>query len=408
MYDVMSIRNDFPMLKNHPDMIFFDSGATSLKPQCVIDAVTRFYTEDTANIHRGDYDISFKVSKEYDETREVLRKFLNARKAEEIVFTNGATSSLNTVAYGYGLKYLKEGDVILTSYAEHASSILPWYTVKEKTACDIIFTPLTDDGHFDLDAYKECLNKHNVKLVALPMVSNVLGYKYPVKEITRLAHEKGAVVSIDGAQGVPHCLTDVQDLDCDFLSFSSHKMLGPGGVGVLYGKEELLTQINTLTMGGGANARFDKDFNVILKNAPIRFEAGTPSIEGVLGLKAAVEYLMNIGMKNVEAHDKEMAEYLSSELAKLDNVVIYNPETECSIVSFNVKGVFAQDSGTYLNKNNICVRTGNHCAKLLHNVIDEDQTIRASLYIYNTKEEIDRFVKVVSEITLEKCIGAII
>lgn len=408
MYDVEKIRQDFPMIQNHKDMIFFDSGATSLKPQAVIDAVVNFYTHDTANIHRGDYDISFKVSKEYEETRKLVKEFINAKDVNEIVFTNGATHSLNTVAYGYGLKFLKKGDVVLTSEVEHASSILPWFKVKEKTGCDIKYISLYSDGRFNLEAYKEALDSLNVKVVALPFVSNVLGYKYPVKEICRLAHEKNAIVSIDGAQGVPHCPVDVDDYDIDFLSFSSHKMLGPGGVGVLYGKSYLLEQLDPLTMGGGANARFDNMCNVILKNAPTRFEAGTPSIEGVLGLKAAVKYLMDLGMENVEKHDKEMAEYLSKKLSLLDNVVVYNPLSECSIVSFNVKGVFAQDAGSYLNSQKICVRTGNHCAKILHNVIGTNETIRASLYIYNTKEEIDRFVEVVKDITLEKCIGAII
>ncbi len=407
MFDVNKVREDFLMIQNNPGLIYFDNGATSFKPKCVVDKVVEFYTTKTSNIHRGDYDLSFNVSKEFDDTKRLVKEFINAKSKEEIVFTSGATASLNTIAYGLS-DYLEKGDVILTSLVEHASDILPLFRIAKDKGADIEYIPLNDDGTFNLEKYEECFKNKKIKLVSLAYVSNVLGYKYPIKDICKIAHKYGAIVSVDGAQAVPHFKVDVSDLDVDFLSFSAHKMLGPSGVGVLYGKHELLDKIRPMLLGGGANARFEKDLSVILKDAPDKFEAGTPNIEGVLGLGAAIKYLMNIGMDNVEAYEKELRSYLFEKLDKLDNITIYNRNTDSCIVAFNVKDIFAQDVGTYLNKNNIAVRTGNHCAKLLHNVIGATESVRASLYLYNTKEEIDKFVDVIRDTTLEKCIGALL
>ena len=407
MFDVNKVREDFLMIQNNPGLIYFDNGATSFKPKCVVDKVVEFYTTKTSNIHRGDYDLSFNVSKEFDDTKRLVKEFINAKSKEEIVFTSGATASLNTIAYGLS-NYLEKGDVILTSLVEHASDILPLFRIAKDKGADIEYIPLNDDGTFNLEKYEECFKNKKIKLVSLAYVSNVLGYKYPIKDICKIAHKYGAIVSVDGAQAVPHFKVDVSDLDVDFLSFSAHKMLGPSGVGVLYGKHELLEKMRPMLLGGGANARFEKDLSVILKDAPDKFEAGTPNIEGVLGLGAAIKYLMNIGMDNVEAYEKELRSYLFEKLDKLDNITIYNRNTDSCIVAFNVKDIFAQDVGTYLNKNNIAVRTGNHCAKLLHNVIGATESVRASLYLYNTKEEIDKFVDVIRDTTLEKCIGALL
>ena len=407
MFDVNKVREDFLMIQNNPGLIYFDNGATSFKPKCVVDKVVEFYTTKTSNIHRGDYDLSFNVSKEFDDTKRLVKEFINAKSKEEIVFTSGATASLNTIAYGLS-NYLEKDDVILTSLVEHASDILPLFRIAKDKGTDIEYIPLNDDGTFNLEKYEECFKNKKIKLVSLAYVSNVLGYKYPIKDICKIAHKYGAIVCVDGAQAVPHFKVDVCDLDVDFLSFSAHKMLGPSGVGVLYGKHELLDKIRPMLLGGGANARFEKDLSVILKDAPDKFEAGTPNIEGVLGLGAAIKYLMNIGMDNVEAYEKELRSYLFEKLDKLDNITIYNRNTDSCIVAFNVKDIFAQDVGTYLNKNNIAVRTGNHCAKLLHNVIGATESIRASLYLYNTKEEIDKFVDVIRDTTLEKCIGALL
>ena len=407
MYDVDKIRDDFLMLKNNSDLIYFDNGATSFKPKCVVDKVVEFYTSKTSNIHRGDYDLSFLVSKEYDETKKTIKEFINAKSINEIVFTSGATASLNTVAYGLS-DYFKKDDVILTSLVEHASDILPWFRIAKEKGVLLEYIPLNDDGTFNLAKFEKCFENKKIKLVSLTYVSNVLGYKYPIKEICAIAHKYGALVNVDGAQAVPHFKVDVSDLDVDFLSFSAHKMLGPSGVGVLYGKYELLENMKPMLLGGGANARFEKDLSVILKEAPDKYEAGTPNIEGVLGLNMAIKYLTSIGMENIEVYEKELVLYMLNKLNKLDNVIIYNNGADSAIVAFNVKGIFAQDVGTYLNKNNIAVRTGNHCAKLLHNVIGATESVRASLYLYNTKEEIDKFIDVLKDISLEKCIGALL
>lgn len=402
----MHVRDDFPVIKNNPEIIYFDSGATTLKPKCVIDAVNEFYITSTSNIHRGDYDISFNVSKKYDGVREKTAKFLNANRKEEIVFTSGSTASLNMAIEGLSHLFNK-GDTILTTYLEHASNILPIFRVAKEKELNVKYIPLNEDGTFNLEKYKNCFDT-SVKAVCITYVSNVLGYINPIKEICEIAHENNALFLVDGAQAVPHIIVDVKDIDCDFLSFSAHKMLGPSGVGILYGKYDLLKQINPMFLGGGANARFDKDGNVILKEVPEVFEAGTPNIEGVLGLGSAIDYLASIGMVRIQEYDNYLVKYMMDKLCKLDNVVVYNPNAEVAIASFNVKGIFAQDVGSYLNKYGICVRTGNHCAKILHNITGIDQSIRASMYLYNTTDEIDRFVELIKECTLEKCVGALL
>ena len=408
MFDVNKIRNDFPMFKNNPNLIYFDSAATSFKPQCVIDRVKEYYEKFNTSIHRGDYDLSVSISKEYDDTREIVRHFLNASDKKCIVFTNGASSSLNLVAYGWGQKYLKKGDVILTTEAEHASNILPWFKVAEVTGATIEYIPLNENATFNMDNYIKCFENKNIKVVTMTQVSNVMGYVYPIKEISKIAHEHGAIVNVDGAQSVPHIKVDVTDLDIDFLSFSSHKMCGPAGIGVLYGKYDLLQASDPFMLGGGSNARFDICGNILLKNAPDKFEAGTPDIEGVLGLNSAIKYLESIGMENIESYGKELTQYFIEQLSKLDNVEIYNKDSEAGIVTFNMKGIFAQDAASYFNKNGIAVRSGNHCAKILINVIGVSESIRASMYFYNTKQEVDKFIEVIKDTTLEKCVDSVL
>ena len=408
MLDVNKIRNDFPMLKNNPDFIYFDSSATSFKPQSVIDKVNNYYCFENTNIHRGDYTLSHKISTEYDDVRKLVAEFINADSEKQIVFTSGDSASLNTIALSYCLNNLKKGDVILTSLLEHASNILPLFKVAQKTGAVIEYIPLNDDGTFNMENYEKCFENSNIKFVSITQVSNVLGYINPIKQICEIAHKHNAIVSVDAAQSVPHIKVDVKDMDCDFLSFSSHKMLGPAGIGVLYGKYELLESIEPLFYGGGSNARFEKDGSIILQKVPERFEAGTPNVEGVLGLGEAIKYLNEVGMENIQKHDHDLAEYFIEKLSKLDNVEIYNPKADLCIISFNVKGIFAQDAASYFNKCGVAVRTGNHCAKILHNVINVNETIRASLYLYNSKEEIDRFIEVVKETTLEKCVDSVL
>ncbi len=389
-------------MQSHP-LVYLDNAATTFKPQCVIDAVVRYYTEQTTNVHRGDYEISYQVSEAYEKTREDVARFIHA-EPKEIVFTAGASASLNLVAYGYGRKYLKPGDVILSTEAEHASNILPWFKVVEETGAKLEYIPLTEDGRLTLENFRKAMHEQ-VKIVAVADITNVLGYVAPIEEMTRIAHEHGAIVVCDGAQSVPHTPTDVKAWDVDFLAFSAHKMCGPTGIGVLYGKFELLQKTDPFMLGGGSNARFDMCGNILLKDAPYKFEAGTPNIEGVLGLQQAVRYLENIGMDRIEAYEHELKAYAIEKLKKLDNLILYNPTSPTGIIAFNVKDVFAQDAAGYLNSKGIAVRSGNHCAKILLNVLKTSETIRASLYFYNTKEDVDRFVQACSEITLENCVG---
>ena len=410
MRDVEKIRQDFPMLQNkvmqnHP-LVYLDNASTTFKPKCVIDAVTKYYTEETSNAHRGDYELSATVSNAYESSRETVAKLINA-SPKEVVFTSGASASLNLVAFGYGRKYLKKVDVILSTEAEHASNILPWFRVAEETGAIIEYIPLDEYGKLTIDNYKKALHK-NVKIVAIASVTNVMGYLAPIKEMTKLAHDVGAILVVDGAQGVPHIKTDVKADDVDFLAFSAHKMCGPTGVGVLYGKYELLETTDPFMLGGGSNARFDTCGNILLKDAPYKFETGTPAIEAVLGFKAACEYLMNIGFDKIAEMEKELHEYLIGKLKELDNIILYNEESNTGIITFNVKNVFSQDASSYLGTKGIAVRAGNHCAKILVNVLQTSDTLRASLYFYNTKEECDALVEALKTTTVENCIDIFI
>jgi len=405
MYDVKKIRLDFPMCVkqdtiNH--LIYLDNAATSFKPQSVIDAVMHYYTDETTNIHRGDYDLSYQVSEEYENARKVIADFIQC-DPKEVVFTSGASASLNLVAYGYGQKFLKKGDVILSSEAEHASNILPWMKAASHTGAIIEYIPLTSEGDLTIESFRKAMHA-GVKVVSIAHISNVLGYVVPIKEITKIAHEYGAIVTVDGAQSVPHIPTFVKDWDIDFLSFSSHKMCGPSGVGVLFGKYDLLDKMDPFMLGGGSNARFDICGNILLKNPPFKFEAGTPAIEAVLGLKAAVEYLKSVGMEAIEHYENELRVYCVKQLEQYKHIHIYNPHASTGIITFNVDGIFAQDTALYLNSKGIMCRAGNHCAKILLDVIKTSETVRCSIYFYNTKAEVDAFVSALAEITLAKCV----
>jgi cysteine desulfurase / selenocysteine lyase len=406
MFDVTKIRQDFPMLNGRTmqgkPLIYFDNAATTFKPQIVIDTVVKYYTEQSANVHRGDYDLSYQVSEAYESARETVARFINAQP-REIVFTSGASAALNLVAYGWGQKFLKPGDVILSTEAEHASNILPWFKAAEVTDAIFEYIPLAENGELTLENFKAAMHS-KVKVVTLANITNVLGYVAPIKEMAKIAHEYGAIIVVDGAQGVPHIVTDVEDWDVDFLAFSAHKLCGPTGVGALYGKYELLQQTDPFMLGGGSNARFDICGNILLKNPPYKFEAGTPAIEAVLGFKAAIDYITAIGMENIVIYEHELRSYLMSQIRDMDHITIYNPDAATGIITFNVKDIFAQDAASYINSQGVAVRAGNHCAKILMDMLQTSETIRASLYFYNTKEEIDHFVNVIREITLEKCV----
>ncbi|NLC96471.1 MAG: cysteine desulfurase, partial [Erysipelotrichaceae bacterium] len=360
MFNIEKIRKDFPMIINHPNMVYFDNSATTYKPFSVINAVNDFYTNLTSNVHRGDYNTSFLVSNEYEDTRKVVARFINCDE-KEVVFTSGATFGLNQVA-NYGLDNLKKGDVILTTLSEHASNILPWFNVAKKTGATIKYIKQDNEGILDMDSYKSLMDE-NVKVVTLAHVSNVLGHINPIKEICEIAHNYNAIVVVDGAQSVPHIKIDVKDLGVDFLAFSAHKMCGPNGIGILYGKFDLLQKLEPLVYGGGSNSRFSSNREVMLKDAPFKFESGTPNVEGVLGMKQAILYLEKIGMDNIHEYEVKLKDYMIQELKKLGNIKLYNPNSDTGIIALNGDGVFAQDSGSFFNTKNICVRSGNHCAK---------------------------------------------
>ena len=382
-------REDFPIIKNNPELIYFDNGATTLKPQCMIDATSEYYEKYSANAHRGDYDISLKVDMAYEGVREAVAKFINAEK-NEIIFTSGSTESLNEVAFGYFKNRLNSNDEILISYAEHASNVLPWFRVQAESGCKLNFIPLDENEHITLENVKKTVTE-NTKVISLAYITNVIGDIRPIKEIVEYAHSKNILVVVDGAQSVPHIKTDVKDLDVDFLAFSAHKMMGPTGVGVLYGKYDLLKGMVPLMYGGGMNEKFDSPECVELKDVPTRFEAGTPNIAGVIGFGSVINYINNIGIDNVYKHEIELKDYCISKMKEIPHINIIS-NSDSGIVTFNVEGIFPQDVAVYLNKYKICVRAGNHCAKILKNETNVNNTVRASFYIYNTKEEIDKFV----------------
>lgn len=383
-------RDDFPMLNK--DIIYFDNGATSLKPKCVIDKIKDYYENYSANAHRGDYDISFKVDVEYENAREEVMNFINAKKKEEIVFTSGTTDSLNMIAFGFFQKYLEPSDEVLITTSEHASNVLPWFRLSKLIGCKVNFIPLDEDYHVTLDNVKKSVTP-NTKVISIAGVTNVIGDVRPIKEITRLAHERDIYVVVDGAQSVPHIKTDVQDLDIDFLAFSGHKMLGPTGVGVLYGKYEFLNDLEPVRVGGGMNESFDTVDSVYYKEIPTRLEAGTPNIAGVIGLGEAIRYIKKVGIDKIHEREIYLRNYLIEKLLPMEHIDIINLEADSGIVAFNVEGIFSQDVAYYLNKYNICVRAGNHCAKILKNAIGATNSLRVSLYFYNTETEIDEFVE---------------
>ena len=383
-------RDDFPMLNK--DIIYFDNGATSLKPKCVTDKINDYYENYSANAHRGDYDISFKVDVEYENAREEVMNFINAKKKEEVVFTSRTTDSLNMIAMGFFQKYLEPSDETLITTSEHASNVLPWFRLSKLIGCKVNFIPLDEDYHVTLDNVKKSITP-NTKVISLAGVTNVIGDVRPIKEITRLAHERDIFVVVDGAQSVPHIKTDVQDLDIDFLAFSGHKMLGPTGVGVLYGKYEFLNDLEPVRVGGGMNESFDTVDSVYYKEIPTRLEAGTPNIAGVIGLGEAIRYIKKVGIDKIHEREIYLRNYLIEKLLPMEHIDIINLEADSGIVAFNVEGIFSQDVAYYLNKYNICVRAGNHCAKILKNAIGATNSLRVSLYFYNTETEIDEFVE---------------
>ena len=387
-------RKDFPMLTK--DIIYFDNGATTLKPYAVIDKIVDYYENYSANAHRGDYDISLKVDMAYENTRELVKKFINARYTKEIIFTSGATQSLNMIANGFFSQYLEPDDEIIITKSEHASNVIPWFNLVQKCQAKIKYVELDKNHKVTLSNLQKQITS-KTKVISLAAITNVVGDIRPIKEICQIAHQKNIFVVVDGAQSVPHSLTDVQELDCDFLAFSAHKMCGPTGVGVLYGKIELLEHMVPQNFGGGMNETFDNEDSVFLKELPTRLEAGTPNIAGVIGLGAAIEYLQDIGINKIAAYEKELKSYFIEKLKLIPHIKLINPDSDSGIIAFNVDGIFSQDVACYLNKYHICVRAGNHCAKILKDEVGVTNTCRISLYFYNTKAEIDYVIELLKD-----------
>ena len=386
-------REDFPMFDN--DIIYLDNGATTFKPKCVIDKMTEYYTKYSANAHRGDYDISYKVDVEYENARKLVSRFINA-EMDEIVFTSGATESLNMIASGFFEHILEPGDEVLITLSEHASNVLPWFMLARKNGIIVKNIELDSNLHVTLNNVIKAITP-NTKVISLAHITNVVGDIRPIKEICEYAHEHNIFVVVDGAQSVPHIKTDVKDLDCDFLSFSAHKMCGPTGVGVLYGKHELLENLVPINYGGGMNESFDSIDEVFLKDLPTRLEAGTPNIASVIGFGEAIKYLNNVGMDNITIHEIKLKKYLIEKLKTIPHINIVNDECDSGIIAFNVDGVFAQDVAYFLNKYHICVRAGNHCAKILKSAIGVKNTVRISMYFYNTYDECDKVYELLKD-----------
>lgn len=386
-------RIDFPMLDN--DIIYFDNGATTFKPYSVIDAVTDYYKNYSANAHRGDYSISYKTDVAYENARKKVSEFINA-DFDEVVFTSGTTDSLNMVIEGFFKNIMEPGDEVLLTKSEHASNVLPWFKLANTLNIAIRYIDLDDTLHVTLENVRKAITS-KTKVISIAGITNVVGDERPIDEICKLAHANNIFVVIDGAQLVPHKKVDVKKSDIDFLAFSGHKMCGPTGIGVLYGKKEFLEDMVPVRYGGGMNESFDNENEVYLKELPIRLEAGTQNIAGAIGLAAAIDYLNEIGMDNIHDYERKLKTYMIDKLIKLPYVDIINLESDSGIVSFNIDGIFSQDVAFYLNKYNICVRAGNHCAKILKSTTGVKNSIRVSLYFYNTYEEIDKFISLISD-----------
>lgn len=392
--DVKEIRKQFPILHqqvNNKPLVYLDNAATSQKPLSVIEAIDDYYRRYNSNVHRGVHTLGTMATDAYEGAREKVKKFINARSTEEIIFVRGTTTALNTVAASYGLANVSEGDEIVITPMEHHSNIIPWQQVAKAKKAVLKYIPLQKDGTIDLKDVEATVTD-KTKIVAVMHVSNVLGTINPVKEIAKIAHKYGAVMVVDGAQSAPYMKIDVQDLDCDFYAFSGHKMTGPTGIGVLYGKKELLEKMEPVEFGGEMIDFVDL-YESTWKELPWKFEGGTPIIAGAIGLGAAIDFLESIGMENIEAHEKALAQYALERLQEVDGITVYGPKERAGVVTFNLSDIHPHDVATVLDAEGIAVRAGHHCAQPLMKWLNVTATARASFYLYNTKEEVDTLVK---------------
>ena len=392
--EIENIRKDFPILSrkvNGKDLIYFDNAASTLKPRIVIDAIHNHYSNETANIHRGVHYLSELGTRKYEETRDKIKSFINAKDSCEIIFTKGTTDSLNLVAHSFGMKFFKPGDEIILSTLEHHSNIVPWQLIAERTGAKIIETPINEKGEIILEEFKKRLGP-KTKMVSTSYISNSLGTINPIKEMIALTHSHGAKFTVDAAQAVAHTPIDVQDLDCDFLAFSSHKILGPTGVGVLYGKKSLLEEMPPYQGGGDMIDRVTIE-KTTYNDLPHKFEAGTPHIAGVIALKDAIEYIEKIGLEEIANYENDLLLYATKYLEEIKELkIIGTSKNKASVISFVIEGGHPHDVGILLDKQGIAVRTGHHCTQPLMDFFNIPGTIRASFSFYNTKEEINIFI----------------
>ena len=391
--NIEQIKKDFPLLENE-NIAYLDSGATTQKPIKVIKAVEEFYQKYNANPHRGAYSLSVEATEQYENTRIKIAKFINAKHREEIIFSKNATESLNLIAYSYGLDNLKKDDEVVISIMEHHSNLVPWQKMTKKTGSKLNYMYINENYEItDEEIENKITDK--TKIVGITHVSNVLGTINNVKKIIKYAHKKGAVVIVDASQSIPHMKIDVQDLDADFLVFSGHKMLAPLGIGVLYGKREILNKMTPFLMGGDM-IEYVYEQETTFAPLPNKFEAGTQNVEGVIGLGAAIDYIENLGYDKIQEIEHEVISYARQELSKLDYLTLYttpNEENHSSVISFNINGIHPHDVASILDSEGVCVRSGNHCAQPLMRFLGIDSTCRASFYIYNTKDDVDKLVK---------------
>ncbi|MEG1503745.1 MAG: cysteine desulfurase [Enterococcus sp.] len=399
MKDFATIRNDFPILfqeVNDEPLVYLDNAATTQKPKQVLDVLRHYYETDNANVHRGVHTLAERATADYENSREKVRAFINAKETAEVLFTRGTTTGLNWLARSYGDAFIKDGDEIVISYMEHHSNIIPWQQLAQRSGATLRYLPLTAEGFIDLDEAKTIINEKTA-IVSLAYVSNVLGVINPIKELATLAHSNGAVMIVDGAQATPHMQVDVQALDADFFVFSGHKMCGPTGIGVLYGKRSLLEQMEPVEFGGEM-IDFVRLYESTWKELPWKFEAGTPNIAGAIALGGAIDYLNEIGMDTIHQYEQELVAYVLPKLQAIGGVTIYgpqDPEHHTGVIAFNLDGIHPHDVATALDMEGVAVRAGHHCAQPLMNYLDVPATARASFYFYNTKADADRLVQAI-------------
>ena len=395
------LRNDFPIFKkkiNGNELVYFDNASTTQKPYSVIESISEFYSNYNSNIHRAVYQLAEEATNMYEQTRQKIANFINVRP-EEIIFTRNTTESINLIAHSWARTNLKKDDVIVISEIEHHSNIVPWQILCQEIGTRLEYVGIDENGFLDLEYMIELISSRKVKLVSLSHMSNVLGTIVPIERIIKIAHEHNIPVLVDGAQSVPHMPINVKKMDCDFLVFSAHKMLGPTGVGILYAKKEYLDKMNPFMSGGDMIKEVFK-FHTNYNDVPYKFEAGTPNIADVVGFSAAIEYLEKIGMENIRKHEIYLTEYVLESMSSLDYITVYGPRDtkyRGGVISFNVADIHPHDLATIMNDHGIAIRSGHHCAQVLMQRLDVPATSRASFYIYNTKEEIDKFVNAIKE-----------